>query len=210
VAVVVAVGLSAELSADVVKVTCESTSDKYRYCSAKTDNEVRMLQQLSDARCDQGTSWGYDKNGVWVDHNCAAEFEVGRSGPSTSAKIAAGAAAGAAVLQAFLAGSQPSGTAAPPAAPAAPAAAAGTVVAGPVGTFQAMHPKTEQQVYVTIDAQGLIEGRANEQQFFGRVKGDQIFVGSDVFGYERRADGLFVFRPGKQSEGVLMTPVAAQ
>src|SRR5262245_48314514 len=185
-ALALVVGGSLGVPAQVTKITCESTGDKYRYCSTNTDNEVRMLQQISNARCDQGKSWGYDKNGVWVDHNCVAEFEVGRTGPSTSAKILAAATAGTAVLQALLANSQTTGmpgtTPAPPVpAPAQTAAppSTGTVPAWLVGTFKTIDPKTEAQVYVSIDQQGLLEGRANEKEFFGRVRGDQIFVGSE-------------------------------
>jgi hypothetical protein len=162
-AVTFMVGGSIGVLGQVTKITCESTGDKYRYCSAKTDNEVRMLQQISAARCDQGKSWGYDKNGVWVDHNCAAEFEVGRTGPSTSQKIAAAAAAGTAVLQALLATSQTTGTAgttspAPPQAQTAAPPSAAAVPAWLVGTFQALNPKTEAQVYVSIDQQGISRG----------------------------------------------------
>jgi len=195
---------AAVASAEVTKIKCESTNDKYQYCSVKTDNEVRMLQQISDARCEQGKSWGHDKEGVWVDHNCAAEFQVGRSGPSTSQKVAAGAAAGAAILQAMLANQQPAAT--PAAAPAAPATG-GALPPWLIGTFQAVHPKTEQQYYVTVDGQGMLEGRVNDKEFFGKVKGQQIFVGAKAFSYRQDGDGFVVFEAGKESEGVRFTAV---
>jgi len=186
--------------AQVSRVTCESKNDKYQYCSAKTDNEVRMIRQISDVRCEQGKSWGYDKSGVWVDHNCSAEFEVGRSGPSTSQRIAQGAAAGAAILQAMLAGGQP-------AAAAPSAAAAGAVPAYLVGTFTAAHPKSGEQYYFTVDGSGGLEGRVNDKTFFGKVKGEQIFVGTSVFSYRGDGDGVFVYQAGKEAEGVRFAPV---
>ena len=189
--------LVATASSQVQQITCESTDKKYRYCAANTDNEVRMLRQISNERCEQGKSWGYDKEGVWVDMNCAAEFRVGRSGPSTSQKIAAGAAAGAAVLQAMLGGQQ---------AAAEPAPTTGVTASElppwVVGTFSAVHPKSEKHYYLSIDAQGVVEGRVNDQQFFGRVKGQQIFVGAAAFPYRQEGDGIFVYQAGKEQEGV--------
>lgn len=41
-----------------------------------TSGGVKMIRQLSDTRCVQGRSWGYDRNSVWVDNGCRAEFEV--------------------------------------------------------------------------------------------------------------------------------------
>lgn len=183
-------------SAQVQQVTCESVDKKYRYCAAKTDNEVRMLRQISSDRCEQGKSWGYDKEGVWVDLNCAAEFRVGRSGPSTSQKIAAGAAAGAAVLQAML-GSQATDTATNAAPPDT-----GALPPWMVGTFHAQHPKTEQQYYVTVDPQGVLDGRVNDKEFFGRVKGQRIYVGALVLGFRQAGDGFTAFVPGKENEAV--------
>jgi hypothetical protein len=195
-----AVLVAATASAQVSRVTCESKNDKYQYCSANTANEVRMMRQISDVRCEQGKSWGYDKQGVWVDHNCAAEFEVGRSGPSTSEKVMAGATAGVAILQAMLAGSQP--------AAAAPAAAAVTSAAAfPGGTFQATHPKSGQQYYLTVDGAGSVEGRVNDKAFFGKVKGNQIYVGAAAFSFRPDGDGVLVYQAGKESEGVRFTRV---
>jgi hypothetical protein len=35
-----------------------------------------MFHKLSDARCTEGYSWGFDRRGVWVDHGCRAEFRL--------------------------------------------------------------------------------------------------------------------------------------
>jgi len=186
--------------AQVQQITCESTENKYRYCAAKTDNEVRMLRQISSERCEQGKSWGYDKEGVWVDLNCAAEFRVGRSGPSASQKIAAGAAAGAAVLQAMLGGQQAAAAPAPTSAPT-------EMASWMVGTFSAVDPRTEKHYYLTVDPQGVVDGRVNDRQFFGRVKGQQIFVGALAFPYRREGDGYFVYEAGKEADGVRFAKV---
>jgi hypothetical protein len=53
---------------------------------------VQLVRQLSDAKCKEGSSWGQDKGGIWVDKGCQAEFVVGvaahptDSGKGASAK----------------------------------------------------------------------------------------------------------------------------
>lgn len=43
-----------------------------------TSGGVRLSKRLSDKECTLGRSWGFDRNSVWVDRGCRAEFEVGR------------------------------------------------------------------------------------------------------------------------------------
>jgi Protein of unknown function (DUF3011) len=59
-------------------VACSSNDMRRRYCDADTRGGVRLLKQHSDSACRQGYSWGYDRRGIWVDHGCRADFEVGR------------------------------------------------------------------------------------------------------------------------------------
>jgi hypothetical protein len=72
------------------RVRCESTqASGYRrnYCPADTRGGVRLSRRLNETECVQGTSWGYDTNGVWVDRGCSADFEIGNgvsSGASTT------------------------------------------------------------------------------------------------------------------------------
>lgn len=86
-------------------ITCESTRREYNYCRVDTDNEVRLVRELSFTGCDQGSSWGFDRRGIWVDRGCRAEFAYGRnsggSGGKTTAIVAG--VAGAAILAAILA-----------------------------------------------------------------------------------------------------------
>ncbi len=56
--------------------TCSSDDGRRHYCTANTRGNVQMVRQRSDARCQQGYSWGYDRRGVWVDHGCRADFLV--------------------------------------------------------------------------------------------------------------------------------------
>jgi hypothetical protein len=57
-------------------ITCSSDDMRRHYCAADTRGGVRMVRQRSDARCQQGYSWGYDRRGIWVDHGCRADFLV--------------------------------------------------------------------------------------------------------------------------------------
>ena len=58
--------------------TCESYNFVKAYCreSATQDLEstIFFVQQISNASCTQGTSWGFDSQGLWVDKGCRAVF----------------------------------------------------------------------------------------------------------------------------------------
>ena len=74
-------------------VTCESTNNEYRSCSADTSGGVRLLQQLSTKGCWENDTWGFDRNKIWVDRGCRAQFQVGAHGTSAAGKGDALAAA---------------------------------------------------------------------------------------------------------------------
>ena len=56
--------------------TCSSDDGKRHYCSADTRYGVRIFHQLSKTRCEEGFSWGFDRNGIWVDRGCRADFRL--------------------------------------------------------------------------------------------------------------------------------------
>lgn len=63
------------------EVTCESHGQRQTECDMDTSGEVRMVKQLSSARCVQGQSWGLNRHSVWVTDGCRAEFRnVSKSG----------------------------------------------------------------------------------------------------------------------------------
>ena len=47
-----------------------------QYCPANTRGGVRLSRTISNSECVEGSSWGYDGGGVWVDKGCGAEFEM--------------------------------------------------------------------------------------------------------------------------------------
>ncbi|MGH9612181.1 MAG: DUF3011 domain-containing protein [Bryobacteraceae bacterium] len=64
----------------VQNLTCSSDDGRRRYCGADTQGGVRMIRQRSGSPCQQGSTWGYDRRGVWVDRGCRADFEIGGGG----------------------------------------------------------------------------------------------------------------------------------
>src|ERR1700751_2174207 len=61
-------------------ITCASENGRRTACPADTSNGVQLVRQLSGAKCKEGSSWGRDKTGIWVDKGCQAEFVVGVAG----------------------------------------------------------------------------------------------------------------------------------
>jgi hypothetical protein len=59
-----------------VKVESKGMARQYKRTSTK--GGVRLRKQLSREACVEGVSWGFDRDGIWVDQGCRAEFEVGR------------------------------------------------------------------------------------------------------------------------------------
>ena len=57
-------------------VRCESDGKKERYCKVNTRRGVELYRQQSKARCRYGSSWGYDRKGIWVDEGCRADFLI--------------------------------------------------------------------------------------------------------------------------------------
>jgi hypothetical protein len=58
---------------------CRSEAYRYQHCPADIRAGVRLVQQRSQAPCQRGRSWGTDRNGIWVDRGCDAEFQVGHN-----------------------------------------------------------------------------------------------------------------------------------
>lgn len=65
-------------------VYCASDDMRRHTYPINTSGGVRLVEQKSDAACVQGQSWGYDREGIWVDRGCRANFEVGRESRGSS------------------------------------------------------------------------------------------------------------------------------
>jgi Protein of unknown function (DUF3011)/Peptidase inhibitor family I36 len=60
--------------------TCGSRGNHRAYCAADTRGGAILVQQMSQAPCVQGRSWGFDARGIWVQNGCRAQFQVGQYG----------------------------------------------------------------------------------------------------------------------------------
>ena len=60
-------------------ITCSSDNGQRVYCDADTRGGVRLVRRLSGSECREGSTWGSDARGVWVDRGCRAEFSVANS-----------------------------------------------------------------------------------------------------------------------------------
>jgi len=60
------------------RVELGSDSNRRRSFALSGIRRVRLVDQLSDAPCRQGRTWGYTANRVWVDQGCRGIFEVTR------------------------------------------------------------------------------------------------------------------------------------
>jgi hypothetical protein len=62
-------------------VTCASDDGRRHLCRVDTSRGVQMTNQRSGSACIQGQTWGYDRQGIWVDRGCRADFFLGSGGP---------------------------------------------------------------------------------------------------------------------------------
>jgi hypothetical protein len=173
------------------RVHCESKDYRYKYCRVRTDNRVRLVRQRSNTRCRLWDNWGYDRNGVWVDRGCEADFEVGRGGrygsrydrdryddddgPGKGAAIAAGAIAGAAIIAAIAAKKHNTSD---------------EVKSWAVGTFSGYDEMERSDVTLTILPGGSVTGRAGLNNFTGRLEGDKLQAGRHEFKIKRSGNGF--------------------
>lgn len=57
--------------------TCTSDDNRNHSCRANFRiARAKIDQQMSNAPCTQGRTWGYDNNRIWVDQGCRARFRV--------------------------------------------------------------------------------------------------------------------------------------
>jgi hypothetical protein len=59
-------------------ITCTSDNGRRRVCPADTSRGVILVREYNRGACVQGRTWGYDRNGIWVDRGCSADFRIGR------------------------------------------------------------------------------------------------------------------------------------
>ena len=63
-----------------IQLQCDSNNKRYNFCQVDVGahGRARLVKQLSDTRCSEGYSWGWNRAGVWADHGCRGVFVVDR------------------------------------------------------------------------------------------------------------------------------------
>lgn len=60
-------------------VRCGSEDWAYNHCEVRARRWTsRLVRQHSGTRCVRDSNWGEDRDGIWVDRGCDAEFEIRR------------------------------------------------------------------------------------------------------------------------------------
>ncbi len=55
---------------------CESHEYRYNFCATGPIRSAQLVNQVSQAPCIQGRTWGYQREGIWVDNGCEGAFRV--------------------------------------------------------------------------------------------------------------------------------------
>ena len=64
-------------------IRCESNDGHRRICEVGPNREIRFARQASESRCDPGKTYGIERERVWVDRGCRADFQVMRGRPDS-------------------------------------------------------------------------------------------------------------------------------
>lgn len=57
-------------------VDCDSNDKRQRRCNMTIRQDARLIKQKSGSPCIEGQSWGWDRNGLWVNNGCRGQFQV--------------------------------------------------------------------------------------------------------------------------------------
>ncbi|MFB3813409.1 MAG: DUF3011 domain-containing protein [Terriglobales bacterium] len=57
-------------------IRCNSDNEDYQFCPTGPIQRAEMTRQFSGSPCREAYSWGSQRDGVWVDRGCRAEFTV--------------------------------------------------------------------------------------------------------------------------------------
>ncbi|WP_213434114.1 MULTISPECIES: DUF3011 domain-containing protein [Lysobacteraceae] len=83
-------------------IDCASSDATLAHCPIDASGGAFLQQQHSRAACVQGSTWGFDRNGIWVTGGCRATFLVGAPRHSRVAERNSAIAAAALLAGAFM------------------------------------------------------------------------------------------------------------
>ena len=59
-------------------IRCESVNSRTVYCRTDPWSDVRLVRRLSQSACIEGSTWGRNRDQIWVTRGCRAEFRISR------------------------------------------------------------------------------------------------------------------------------------
>jgi hypothetical protein len=74
------------------EVICSSNDRRYNECRTPFNGPAVLSQQISDAACIEGQSWGQRRGLIWVDRGCRGRFREGTWGGSSGFNAGGGIA----------------------------------------------------------------------------------------------------------------------
>jgi hypothetical protein len=193
-------------------VTCGSQNYGYKYCRIYTGGRVRLVHQMSNKPCDEGETWGYDGQGVWVDKGCRADFIVdeayggwdsgydrgndyrrdhhssSRHHQDNNIGAALGVAAGAAILGALFSAGSNSSTG--NANSSYDQRHMTNIPSWAIGTFQGYDPRYHTDVELTITPSGQIYGDENGRRLAGSFDGRTLEIDGTRYAIKSSRNGL--------------------
>ena len=191
-------------------VTCKSKKHQYRMCRVDTHGYVRLKREHSRKRCVQGRTWDFDRRGIWVDDNCAADFVVESRNHSSSNKNSgknALAAVAAVALIAAVANSASKnkhedryhddeyghgGN-------------SSYVPGWMIGRFEGYNMQYGSSVKLSISEDGRVKGDIEGTRVTGYVNDERLYVGDAEFYIERAGEGFMTIQAGDKTNKVHYT-----
>jgi hypothetical protein len=200
-------------------ITCGSKNYGYNYCRIYTGGRVRLAHQLSHKACTEGSTWGYDSQGVWVDQGCRADFVVdeayggGWNGgynngynsshdygsshdkhdSNSDIGTALGVAAGVAILGALIGST---GSDSNSASNHYESRHNYHIPSWAIGTFQGHNPNYDAEVEITITPSGQVYAVADGKRLNGTFDGQTLNFAGNTFEVERSHNGFVTIQNG--------------
>jgi len=198
--------------------TCGSKNYGYKYCRIYTGGRVRLVHQMSSRPCDEGETWGYDGQGVWVDKGCRADFIVdeayggwddgyGRKYDSrhhsshhhkdhSNVGAALGVAAGAAILGALFSSAGGNSSANTNTSYNQRNMATTAVPSWAIGTFQGYDQRHNSDIELTITPSGQVYGDENGRKVNGSFNDQMLEINRTRYTIKPNRNGLIATREG--------------
>jgi Protein of unknown function (DUF3011) len=71
-------------------IRCSSDNGQRNVCRADVRGTVRLTRQISGPPCIRDKTWGVQRDGIWVDRGCRADFAIIYSAPPAPVRPGAG------------------------------------------------------------------------------------------------------------------------